>query len=94
MSPAELPDPSSEREVILIDMDNNAFALERSVARAAAASGDVLVLAFSSTTHNPRLTADTAAHMTALAAAGRLRLLTPVRENANPNPSPNREPSP
>lgn len=94
MSPAELPDPSSVREVILIDMDNNAFALERSVARAAAASGDVLVLSFSSTTHNPRLTADTAAHMTALAAAGRLQLLTPVRENANPNPSPNREPSP
>ena len=88
MSPAELPDPSSVREVILIDMDNNAFALERSVARAAAASGDVLVLAFSSTTHNPRLTADTAAHMTALAAAGRLQLLTPVRENANPNPRP------
>ena len=92
MSPAELPDPSSVREVILIDMDNNAFALERSVARAAAASGDVLVLCFSSTAHNPRLTADTAAHMTALAAAGRLRLLTPVRDakNANPNPSPHR----
>lgn len=94
MSPAELPDPSSVREVILIDMDNNAFALERSVARAA--SGDVLVLSFSSTTHNPRLTAETAAHITTLAAAGRLRLLTPVRDakNANPNPSPNCEPSP
>ena len=96
MSPAELPDPSSVREVILIDMDNNAFALERSVARAAAASGDVLVLCFSSTAHNPRLTADTAAHMTALAAAGRLRLLTPVRDakNANPNPSSNPGPDP
>ena len=96
MSPSELPDPSSVREVILIDMDNNAFALERSVARAAAASGDVLVLTFSSTTHNPRLTADTAAHMMALSAAGRLRLLVPVRDakNANPNPSPNPDPNP
>ena len=83
MSPNELPDPASVREVVLIDMDNNAFALEASVARAAAAGGSVLVLTFSSTTHNPRITADTAARMTALAAAGRLRLLTPVRDATN-----------
>ena len=83
MSPDELPDPTLVREVVLIDMDNNAFALEPSVARATAAGGGVLVLTFSSTTHNPRITSDTAARMTALASAGRLRLLTPVRDAKN-----------
>lgn len=83
MSPDELPDPASVREVVLIDMDNNAFALEPSVARAAEADGGVLVLAFSGTTHNPRVTADVATRMGTLAAAGRLRLLTPLRDAKN-----------
>ena len=95
MTPHELPEPAALREVLLIDMDNNAFALEQSVVRATAAAaaaaergggdgaGDVLVLAFAATTHNPRVTPAAAERMEALAAAGRLRLLTPVRDTKN-----------
>jgi len=100
MAPHELPAPAALREVLLIDMDNNAFALEQSVARATGAAaaaaaaaaadggdgggdGGVLVLAFAATTHNPRVTPAAAERMEALAAAGRLRLLTPVRDTKN-----------
>ena len=83
MSLDELPAMTSVREVVLIDMDNNAFALEPSVAKAASGGAGVLVLAFSGTTHNPRITPAAAERMEALAAEGWLRLLRPLRDTKN-----------
>ena len=74
------------REVILLDLDNRAMlALEAAAQRALAAdNGDeVLVLAFCSTHHNPRIPRLTADALSDLAGHGRLRLLTPQRDRAN-----------
>ena len=70
------------REVFLCDLDNMAGWIEAVVSRAVE-HGDAVLLLFCSTQHNPRLSASTAERMQALAAAGRLRLVTPVRDTKN-----------
>ena len=69
-------------EVIFVDLDNHAFALETAAERAAAAS-DVLLLACCARAHNPRLSQRLARCMQALAAEGRLRLIRPERDGPN-----------
>ena len=71
------------REVILLDLDNRALLALEAAARHAMAADDVLVLAFCSTLHNPRLPRPTADDMAELAERGRLRQLTPTRDCAN-----------
>ncbi|KAL1496350.1 hypothetical protein AB1Y20_016306 [Prymnesium parvum] len=69
-------------EVVAIDLDNKAFALERAVHRAACTPG-VLVLAFCSRAHNPRLSESCAAGAKKLASEGRMRLVMPTRDTKN-----------
>lgn len=81
--------PPSDRidEVIFCDMDNKASMLEPSAARASRRGPDdecrTLVLAFSATTHNPRVSAGAAAQMSDLARRGWLRLLSPAYDTKN-----------
>ena len=70
------------REVVFIDLDNQAFALER-VACSAVQAADVLLLAFCARLHNPRLSQNTADSMQRLAERGMLRLLRPERDGPN-----------
>lgn len=77
---------ASIREVILLDLDNRALlAFEAAARRALAADAEesVLVLAFCSTHHNPRLPRPTADALVRLAEQGRLRVLTPLRDRPN-----------
>lgn len=69
-------------QVVAIDMDNKAFLLERVTKYAVEAPG-VLVLAFCSRTHNPRLSAAGAELVAQLASIGRLRLVMPERDTKN-----------
>ena len=73
------------REVVLLDLDNKALlALEAAARRACTADDDgVLLLAFSSSSHNPRLPRPTADQLSTLAATGRCILLTPKRDCTN-----------
>ncbi len=73
---------ASVREVVFIDLDNQAFALESAACNAAQAS-DVLLLAFCARLHNPRLTQRAAVSMQRLAELGLLRLLRPERDGPN-----------
>lgn len=71
-------------EVVLLDLDNQAFALEAAACQAAQAeAADVLVLAFCARAHNPRLPQSVASRLQELAGRGRLRLLRPDRDGAN-----------
>ena len=70
------------REVVLIDLDNRAFALEAATCYATCEPG-TLVLTFCARGHNPRLSQLTASRAQALADGGRLRLLRPLRDGAN-----------
>jgi hypothetical protein len=70
------------REVVFIDLDNQAFTLER-VACSAVQASDVLLLAFCARLHNPRLSQATADSMQLLAERGMLRLLRPERDGPN-----------
>ena len=70
-------------EVIVMDLDNQAFvALERAAAYASARE-DVLILCGCSSAHNPRVPQPIAEEMVRVADAGRLRLLSPARDCAN-----------
>lgn len=89
--------PSGIREVVLLDLDNRAFALETAACRAVARSESlndldgsdpsgedaVLVLAFCASALNPRLSQRAASSLQALAGRGLLRLLSPERDGAN-----------
>lgn len=88
----QLPDSMEEHtlaaldaldELIVIDLDNKAFgALERATLHAADRE-DVFILAGCSAAHNPRVPQPVAAQLEELAAAGRLRLLSPARDCPN-----------
>ena len=78
----DLTDLSTVRQVLLVDLDNLAFALERAVCHAAD-HANVLVLAFCSTDHNPRLSRRAASHLQDLAVQGRVRLIRPLRNGRN-----------
>ena len=71
------------QEVIVMDLDNQAFvALERA-ATYASSRDDVFLLCGCSSMHNPRVPQPIAEEMMRVADAGRLRLLSPVRDCAN-----------
>ena len=73
----------SVREVVLIDMDNQAaLALERAASYAIRTS-EVLLLACCSSAYNPRVPRGLADELSELGAQGRMRLLTPARDCAN-----------
>ena len=78
----DIQNPEQLAEVVLIDMDNQAFLLE-SVAKRAEASSDVLVLVCCAKVHNPRLSQTAADCISDLAGRGLLRLLSPSRDGAN-----------
>lgn len=70
-------------EVIVMDLDNQAFvALERAAAYASTHEG-VFILAGCSSAHNPRVPQPIAEEMSRIAEAGRMRLISPARDCAN-----------
>lgn len=80
----QLPDLEKIGEVLLLDLDCCAFALTPSVIHAWEALDDnVLVLGFSTKTHDQKVTPEVGDRMEELAMRGRLRLFTPEKDVAN-----------